>query len=107
MVGWQDLPADLSDTDQIARVDAHLPDDALVISSDLIRARDTATAVQGGRRRLPDDPNLREFNFGAWDGQVFDRIAERDPTLSRAFWERPGDVAPPDGESWNALAGRI
>ncbi|MEY1554574.1 histidine phosphatase family protein [Yoonia sp. R2331] len=106
-VGWRDVPADLSDHALIARVDASLPQDAIVVASDLSRASATATAIGGTRTRLPDDPALREFNFGAWDGLPFDKVAARDPTLSRRFWEEPGDLAPPDGESWNAVAARV
>ncbi|MGL6209472.1 MAG: histidine phosphatase family protein, partial [Paracoccaceae bacterium] len=42
MVGWTDLPADLSDTAALDRLKATLPQGAVTISSDLIRA--TATA---------------------------------------------------------------
>ena len=35
-VGWRDVPADLTDAAQIARLNAHLPQEALLISSDLI-----------------------------------------------------------------------
>lgn len=106
-VGWRDVPADLSDTDLIARLDAYLPKDAIVLSSDLSRSIATADAIQGQRLRLPHDKRLREFNFGDWDGLKFDEVARRDPDLSRAFWEQPGDLAPPDGESWNAVANRV
>lgn len=105
--GWRDIPADLSDQALIRRLEACLPQDALVISSDLLRARQTADAILGGRRLLDPDPDLREFNFGDWDGLTFDMVAERDPTLSRAYWEQPGDVAPPNGESWNAASARV
>ena len=66
MVGWSDLPADLSDTAALDRLSSYLPPEALVISSDLSRAVATADAVQGARRRLGHDPDLREMNFGAW-----------------------------------------
>ena len=106
-VGWRDLPADLSDTAAIARLRAYLPQQAELVSSDLIRARDTATAIAApGHRRLPPAPALREFNFGAWDGLAFDAVTARDPALSRAFWEQPGDIAAPEGESWNDVATR-
>ena len=105
--GWRDVPADLSDTAHLARVAALLPGDAVVVSSDLIRARATADALAGARLRLPDDPALREFHFGDWDGQHWSDIAARDPDLSRAYWETPGDVAPPGGESWNTADARI
>ncbi len=106
-VGWRDVPADLSDAAQIARLNAHLPDDALLVSSDLSRSIDTANAIAGARTRLPHAPDLREFNFGDWDGLTFDQVAARDPDLSRAYWETPGDITPPNGESWNAAASRI
>lgn len=106
-VGWRDVPADLSDSAQIARLHAHLPAEAVIISSDLIRATATADAVQSGRSRLPHDPGLREFNFGDWDGKHFSEVADSHPDLSRAYWENPGDIAPPNGESWNAAATRI
>ena len=56
MVGWSDLPADLSDHVALARLSDALPRDAVVVSSDLIRAVATADAIQGGRPRLPHDP---------------------------------------------------
>ena len=106
-VGHRDVPADLSDTAQIARLNAALPAKALIVSSDLKRCVDTATAIQGARTRLPHSPGLREFDFGAWDGLRFEQVAENWPDLSRAYWENPGDVAPPDGESWNAASARV
>ena len=107
-VGWRDVPADLSDTDALARLSAHLPANALLVSSDLARAAATADALAApGRRRHAHARGLREFDFGAWDGLGFDAVAARDPDLSRAFWETPGDVAPPGGERWNAVAARV
>jgi broad specificity phosphatase PhoE len=53
----------------------------------------------------PDMRQLREFDFGAWDGLDFDAVAARDPELSRAFWDTPGDVAAPDGESFFDVGG--
>jgi broad specificity phosphatase PhoE len=106
-VGWRDVPADLSDTARIGRLRAHLPRDAVVIASDLSRASATADAIAEGRARLPDHPDLREFHFGDWDGLHFSEVAARDPDLSRAYWESPGDIAPPNGESWNAAAARV
>lgn len=105
MVGWSDLPADLSDTAQIERLDMHLPDTAVLISSDLSRAVATADAIAGARTRLDHDPDLREIHFGEWELQAFDTIP--DQTRLRAFWETPGDVRPPGGESWHEVSGRI
>ena len=107
-VGWRDVPADLSDTALINRVRDHLPKEALILSSDLIRSVHTADALAlDGHRRLPHEPDLREMDFGIWDGMRFDAVAARDPQLSRDFWERPGDVQAPEGESWNQTMARV
>ncbi len=107
MVGWTDLPADLGDSAAIARLSAHLPEDAHVVSSDLIRAIATADAIQGPRPRLPHQRNLREIHFGRWEMRRFPDIEAEDPALARAFWETPGDVRPPGGESWNDTRARV
>jgi alpha-ribazole phosphatase len=104
LVGWRDVPADLSDHPRIARLSAHLPIGAHLVSSDLSRASATADALAKGRHRLPDMPALREFHFGDWDGKHY---TDLDPAHSRAYWENPGDIAPPGGESWNDAAARI
>ncbi|MFN3991510.1 MAG: histidine phosphatase family protein [Tabrizicola flagellatus] len=105
MIGWTDLPADLSDRAALARLSAHLPAGAPVISSDLSRAIATADAL-GNRPRLPHDPNLREIHFGAWEARGFAEVEAEQPDLIRAFWDQPGEVRPPGGESWNALTAR-
>jgi len=106
-VGWRDLPADLSGTDQVARLSAFLPAEAALVSSDLLRSVQTADAICGARQRLPHMAELREFNFGAWDGMHFTDVSDRYPEDSRAYWEQPGDIAPPGGESWNMAARRV
>ncbi len=105
--GWRDVPADLSDIAALARLEAGLPKDAKVTSSDLTRATATADAIQGDRHRMKQNPNFREFNFGEWDGLKWDEVASRDPQLSRLYWESPGDHTPPGGESWNDASQRI
>lgn len=105
--GWRDVPADLSDTALIARMAALLPHDAPVVSSDLIRARATADALCGPRQRLPDMMALREIHFGDWDGLPFPEVEARDPDIARAYWDTPGDIAPPGGESWNQTSARV
>ena len=107
MVGWSDLPADLSDHAAIARLSAMLPQDALIVSSDLIRAVATADATQGNRFRLPHDKMLRELHFGDWELRSHAEIASETPDLIAAFWDLPGDVRPPKGESWNDITARV
>lgn len=105
MVGWTDIPADLGDLARLRGLSLDLPEDALVISSDLVRARATADAIAGSRLRLTDDPDLREIHFGDWEMQAFDAIP--DQTRLRAFWENPGVTRPPGGESWDELGARV
>lgn len=105
--GWRDIPADLSDLAALARLNAHLPEGALVISSDLIRAAATADSLTPGRTRLPHNAALREFHFGDWDGMTFADVSARWPDLSRQYWEEPGHSAPPGGESWIEAETRI
>lgn len=105
MVGWSDLPADLSDAAAIARLRGYLPD-APVVSSDLQRASATADALNPATR-LPHDAALREINFGDWELKTFSEVEAKDPTTIRAYWETPGHVAPPKGESWNAVRARV
>ena len=107
LIGWTDAPADLSDHGAIARLNAHLPQKALVISSPLIRCTATADALSSGRTRLAHDPDLRELHFGDWEDKTFSQVSKTDPVLSRSYWSNPGEHAPPGGESWNSAAARV
>lgn len=103
LLGRTDLPADLSDAAAIARLGAALPA-APVVSSDLLRAVQTADALDCGRDRLPHEATLRELDFGDWDGRSVEDID--DPAL-RLFFEEPGTHRAPGGESWADLAVRV
>ena len=105
MLGHLDRPADLSDTAALARLSAALPPRAPVASSDLVRATATADAIAGARPRLPPEPALREISFGEWEGLAAEEV--EDQARVRAFWDEPGPVTPPGGESWDALRARV
>jgi alpha-ribazole phosphatase len=107
MIGWTDAPADLSDLGALDRLARFLPADAPVVSSDLLRALATADAIQHTRSRLPHDQALREIHFGAWEGVRFDALPPEDTATLRAFWESPGALRAPQGESWNDLSTRV
>ncbi len=106
-VGRTDLPADLSDTAALARLEAYLPSAALIVSSDLSRASTTANAIAGDRQRLDELTSLREMDFGDWETREFSDIAQTDPDLSRAFWSDPATATPPRGESWQQVTDRV
>ena len=102
MVGWTDLPADLSDTAALARLTAHLPADALVISSDLARAVATADAL--ARRRAPAArPRLARIPLRRLGNARLCRDRGRDARpYPRLSGTAPATSRPPGGESWNA-----
>jgi len=106
MIGWTDLPADLSDLDAIRRLRASLPAAAVTVSSDLARAVTTADALCTGHR-LPHDTALREIHFGTWEQRTFTEAEAEDPDLIRAFWDQPGQVRAPGGEGWDDLTQRV
>lgn len=107
MVGWTDLPADLSDHAKIARLNTYLPQNAVVVSSDLSRARATADAIQLTRHRLPHQKDLREINFGDWEMRQFDSFKGDEAAELLRFYDQPGDISCPGGESWNDFTWRV
>ena len=107
MVGWTNAPADLTDTDQIKRLNAHQPQNAVVITYDLLRCTQTAHTIIGARKHLPPRKGLREIHFGDWEDQSFDDVSVKDPEHIHEFWDKPGDIAAPNGESWNEVCLRV
>ena len=80
---------------------------APVLASPLTRTRQTAQAVAdaiGGRAQTHQ--GLLETDFGEWEGLTFTEAAERDPEV-HAKWLRNTSVAPPGGESFDAVARRV
>lgn len=81
-----------------------------VVSSPLGRARDTAAAVAealgGNAGAVEEHPGFVETDFGAWEGLTFAEAAARDPEL-HARWLSDPSVAPPGGESFDAVHARV
>ena len=85
--------------------DAHLE---AVYSSDLSRAKDTADAIAAERDvKVLVRPDLRERDYGQWQGLTPDEISARDPE-DYARW-RAGDhqFCPPGGESVSDVVTRV
>ena len=78
-----------------------------IIASDLRRATDSAR-VFGllWNRDIELDRRVREMDFGAWDGQLWETIEATDTDRFRAWSDRWTEVAPPGGEPMSALADR-
>lgn len=85
---------------QACLAQAHDLSPAVVISSDLMRARRCAEAC-----REPNiDPRWRELDFGEWDGLA---PANVDPVALDRFWSDPDRHPPSGGETWSALVMRV
>lgn len=69
-------------------------------SSDLSRARDTASAIaQHTGRRIVEDPRLQERRFGIFEGLTAEEIVSRYPDEHARFASRDPDYEVPGGES--------
>lgn len=87
------------------------PSDAVVWSSDLSRAHDSACALLDAwglpRTRLHGDAALRECSFGAWDGRTWAELEASDGARLDHWMRDWQSVAPPDGESLLEFADRV
>jgi len=109
--GWTDI--DLNDhgiweAQVIADRLSHVPLTA-VYSSDLIRAKRTADMI-AERHNLKsiEDPNLREINYGLWEGLDAEEIISQFGQDAFERWKSdPENVEVPGGESFGMLRDRI
>jgi probable phosphoglycerate mutase len=110
--GQLDPPLDASGHRDAAAAAARLvaaglrPDDAVIVSSDLDRTVQTATALTdllGVPLRL--DARLREHGMGCWEGLTRDEVAERYPE-QYADWTAGRPVRGRGGEDPAAVAER-
>jgi broad specificity phosphatase PhoE len=86
---------------------AGVPGIAAVLTSPLLRARQTAQAVSDATGApLVVREALIETDFGAWEGLTFAEARQRDPDV-HAAWLGSEEVAPPGGESFAAVARRV
>ncbi|MEO3885565.1 bifunctional RNase H/acid phosphatase [Nonomuraea sp. B5E05] len=79
----------------------------VIVTSPLKRARQTAEVVaQRTGRDVEVDEDLREADFGAWEGHTFTEVQRRWPA-ELAAWLADPTVAPPGGESFATAALRV
>ena len=78
-----------------------------VYSSDLVRAMTTARCV-ADRFGLTVEPRpeLRELNFGDWEGLTYDEIVAKWPDALNNFFQHPDVLEIPHGESFPKLRER-
>ncbi|PJE94686.1 bifunctional RNase H/acid phosphatase [Streptomyces carminius] len=78
-----------------------------VVASPLTRCRQTAEAVAARLGlKVETDEDLREADFGAWEGLTFAEARERYPRDLAAWLADPG-AAPTGGESFAAVTRRV
>ncbi len=79
-----------------------------VYSSDLSRAVDTARHIAGPRGMgVISLPELREIDFGHWEGLTFKEIKERYGELLSRWWANPLGIKVPGGEGLSDLLVRV
>lgn len=78
-----------------------------IISSPLSRCRESASIIGAALALSVEiDDDLREVDFGAWEGLTYPVVEERWPR-ELALWLGDTSISPPDGESYEALRHRV
>lgn len=106
--GWVDIELNERGREQARELADAVRDIAVVYSSHLARARETAEVV-AGRFGLDvvTDERLAESNRGTWEGRLMEDI-EREEPVAWAAWRRGGGAFRfPGGESLQEHADRV
>ena len=101
--GHSDIPLNKKGLEQAERVAQRLAGETIsaVYSSDLVRAASTAQAIADRHSlRCTMVPELREINFGLWEGLTYGEIMVKWPDILSAVYSRPGKDLIPGGESF-------
>ena len=105
--GQSDVPLNAQGLAQAELVAARLKDEPfdVIFSSDLSRALVTAEKIASGRPVIPS-VELREWNFGRWQGMLLQEILRDYPGEFSLFKSGSLDFEPPEGESAGRFLGR-
>ncbi len=109
LYGSSDVACDTSDRAAFEALAAKLPADAVWLTSHLGRAKETARAIKAAGLNAPEpeiEPEIREQDFGQWQGLSWAEMEAKEPDAYRAFWESPARSAPPGGESFADMVAR-
>lgn len=81
---------------------------AIVVTSPSIRCRAFAeTYADHHHVPLVVEDDLREMDFGQWEGLTASDILRRDPHTLEAFWRDPHSATPPGGERFAEFVERV
>jgi broad specificity phosphatase PhoE len=79
-----------------------------IYTSDLKRAVITASALSASpMAALVKSSNLREINFGDWEGLTWSQIEERDPLYSKKWIDGYPNMPAPNGEPFEVFQSRV
>ena len=97
---------------QLWKTSQQLPDISYCISSPLQRCKLFASEyVLKNNINLQIDNNLKEMNFGDWDGKTYKELWEIKPTKQQSslgdFWGNPWQHNAPNGESMADFVERV
>ncbi|HVI89088.1 MAG TPA: histidine phosphatase family protein [Dongiaceae bacterium] len=115
LYGQDDLDCDCSDTALFAAVARQLPAEPIWLVTPLRRTQATLAALRragvaaplGDALSAETEPGLLEQHFGAWQGRSYAELEAQDGEAYRRFWQAPADQAPPQGESFRDVIGRV
>jgi len=102
LIGATDLPLDEAGRRQAAALAGRLASRGIrrIVTSPMARCRETATALAApGSVPVEVDVDLREVDFGRWEGLTFTEAAQRDPEALKHWIEQPDAFTFPGGES--------
>jgi len=108
--GQTDLPCDCSDEALFRGIAQALPAPAVLVTSDLQRATQTAAAIVAAGLALPDgipDSAFREQHFGDWQGEMRKEFFARRGGHVPGTWIAPPEERAPNGESFADLVERV
>jgi len=110
LCGSSDVPLSDEGLVQAQKVAARMKNVNLsaIYSSPLLRARQTAEAI-ASHHNLPVqvEPDLREVDYGEWEGLKVDEAMEKFPELERLRREDPMNFVAPKGEPMKNFAQRV
>ena len=108
--GQADVDCDCSAEAVFTALANELPRDAVWLTSNLSRTRQTAAAILAAMNHAAEPAAIAEFaeqHLGEWQGQVrADFFANRD-RARYPFWFGPADERPPGGESYAEVCARV
>jgi broad specificity phosphatase PhoE len=110
LCGSSDVPLSDEGLAQARKLAARLKDIgiAAIYSSPLLRARQTAEAIAAHHRvEVKIEPDLREIDYGDWEGLKVADVLEQFPEIEKLRREEPMKFVAPNGEPMRQFAKRV